>query len=122
MVNFDKSVETVNTNDVLYARNDALRALAVMMMVNAAESNTDMICDVPEEYESKDDIEAVFGSLNEQALAMFDEHFDDLRRRVERFLQSAKVTARVRRLDYNVEGRLCDITLDLDVSVVKPAI
>ena len=122
MVNFDKGVETVNTNDVLYSRNDAIRALAVMMMVNAAESNTDMICDMPEEYVNKDDVEVVFSSLNEQALDMFDDHFEDLRNRVERFLRNAKVTARVRRLDYNVEGRLWDITVDLDVSEVKPAI
>ena len=122
MVNFEKGVETVSTNDVLYSHPNAVRALAIMMMVNAAESNTDMICDMPEEYKNKDDVEVVFSSLNEQALDMFDEHFEDLRNRVERFLRSAKVVARVRRLDYNPEGLLSDIAIDLDVSTVKPAV
>lgn len=107
--------EMVETNAVLYSQPEAIRKLATMMLVNMAESNTDMICDMPEEYDTKEDIERAFGHLNEQALDCLEDHINDLRNSLERFLREVKVTTRVRRLEYNEQGKLSDITVDLSV-------
>ena len=107
--------ETVKTNSVLYAQQDGIRKLATMMIVNMAEGNTDMICDMPEEYPTKTDVERVFSTLNEQALDMMDDHIDTLKEELTKFLKSAKVVAKVRRLDYDNEGNLSDITVDVKV-------
>jgi hypothetical protein len=116
MIFHEDGAETVKTNGVLYSQPESIRRLAIMMMVNAAEANIDMVSDMPEEYESKQEIENAFQALNEQALDMFEDHIADLRRSLESFLQSAKVTAKVRRLDYDKDGKLSDITLDIDVA------
>ena len=115
MINFESGCDTVKTNGVLYSQPDAIRKMALMLLVNAAESNTDMVFDCAEEYKSKDEIEGVFTELNEQTLDMLEDHIADLHRSLESFLRSAKVTARVRRLDYDKEGKLADISLDLSV-------
>jgi hypothetical protein len=116
MIFHEDGAETVKTNGVLYSQPDAIRRLAIMMLVNSAEGNIDMVLDCSGDYESKDDIEDVFAPLADQALDMLEDHIADLRRSLESFLRSAKVTAQVRRLDYNKEGKLSDITLDIDVA------
>ena len=103
----------VAPTDVLYRKGDAVRKLAVAMMVNIAESNTDMVCDMQEEYKTKEDIEAVFGSLNLTALDLLDDYIDDLRDSIKTQLIELRSQARVRRLEYDNDGRLVDITVDL---------
>ena len=115
MIVFENGLETVKTNGVLYSQPEAIRKLAIMIMVNMAEGNIDMICDMQDEYQTKEDIEAVFAPLNEQALDMLEDHMADLQRNLESFLQNAKVTAKVRRLDYGKEGNLADVFVELDV-------
>ncbi len=115
MINFNIDTNKVTANGVLYSQPDAVRKLAIMIMVNAAESNVDMVCDMQDEYETKADIEAVFAPLNEQALDMLEDHIAHLRRSLESFLRNAKVTAKVRRLDYGKEGNLADVFVELDV-------
>lgn len=107
--------ETVKTNSVLYSSHDAIRKLAIMMMVNTAETNVDMVMDCSNEYKTKEEIEAVFQGLNEVALEMLDDHIDDLRRSLEAALRDIKYTARVRRLDYDKDGSLSDVTVDISV-------
>ena len=115
MINYEATADFVKTTGVLYSQPESIRRLAIMMMVNAAEANTDMIFDMPEEYETKQDIEGAFQALNEQALDLLEDHIADLRLSLDKFLRSAKVTAKVRRLDYTKEGKLADIMLDIDV-------
>ena len=115
MIVYQDNIETVKTNGVLYSNPDVVRKLAIMMMVNAAEANTDMVCDMSEEYQTKADVEAVFQGLNEVALDMLEDHISDLRLSLEKCLREIKFTARVRRLDYDKEGKLSDVTVDLDV-------
>ena len=115
MIVYKDNVETVDTNGVLYSNPNAVRKLATMLMVNAAEANTDMVCDMSEEYKTKDDVEAVFRGLNEVALDMLDDHIDDLKFSLQKFLRECKPTARVRRLDYNEQGKLSDVTVDIAV-------
>jgi hypothetical protein len=116
MIFHENDVETVKTNGVLYSQPDAVRKMAIMLMVNAAEANTDMVLDMQDEYKSKEDIEGVFQAINEVALDMLEDHIADLRLSLDKFLREAKVTAKVRRLDYDKEGNLADITVDLDVA------
>ena len=115
MIVYENGIEQVNTNGVLYSNPSVIRKLAIMMMVSMAESNTDMVCDMSEEYPTKADVERVFQGLNDQALDMLDDHISDLRASLEKFLQEVKYTAKVRRLEYDQEGKLADITVDIDV-------
>lgn len=115
MINYEVIADMVKTTGVLYSQPESIRRLAIMLMVNAAEGNMDMIHDCIEEYETKQDIEGAFQVLNEQAIDMLEDHIADLRLSLEKFLRSAKVTAQVRRLDYTKDGKLADITLDIDV-------
>jgi hypothetical protein len=116
MIVHEIGCDTVKTNGVLYSQPEAIRRLAIMMIVNAAEANTDMVLDMQDEYKSKEELEGAFRALNEQALETLEDHITDLRLSLDKFLRSAKVTAQVRRLDYNTEGKLADITLDIDVA------
>lgn len=116
MINYENGGDTVRTHDVLYSRPEAIRKMAIMLLVNAAESNIDMVCDMSEEYGSKADIDGAFQGLNEQALVMLEDNIADLRQSLENFLRKTKITAQVRRLNYDKEGKLDGITLDLDVA------
>lgn len=110
------SVDTVKTNDVLFYSAEAVRKLGIMLMVNAAEANTDMVMDMPEEYTSKPEMDAVYLHLNEQAIDMLEDHIADLRRSLESFLRNVKFQARVTRIDYDdVTGDMKDITVKLNV-------
>lgn len=116
MILYHNTVETVKTNQVLFSHNEAIRKLAIMMMVNAAEANTDMVMDMPNEYSSKAEIEAAFLHLNEQAIDMLEDHIADLRLNLEKFLQNVKFRARVTRVDYSkANGEMSDIHVELDV-------
>ena len=116
MIAYPRNVDTVKTNEVLYSHNEAIRNLGIMLMVNAAESNADMVLDMPEEYTSKPEIEAAFLHLNEQALDMMEDHIADLRRSLEKFLLNAKFRARVTRIDYSkANGEMSDVHVELDV-------
>lgn len=116
MILYHNAVETVKTNAVLYSNNEAVRKLAIMMMVNAAEANTDMVMDCPDQYTSKEEIEAVYLHLNELALETLEDHIHDLRLNLEKFLQTVKFRARVTRLEYaKVDGKLNDVTVELEV-------
>lgn len=116
MIAYEKAVDTVRTNEILYQSPEAVRKIAVMLMVNAAECNADMVMDLPEEYPSKEEIEAVFLRLNEQALEMLDDHIDSLRGALKAQLEKIKFRARVTRLDYHREtGKLDDIHVNISV-------
>ena len=115
MIVYQDNIETVKTNGVLYTDPQVVRKMAIMMLVNVAEGNTDMICDMYEEYPTKADVERVYQGLHDQAMDMLDDHINDLRSSLEKALTELKYTARVRRLDYDQEGKLADVTVDIDV-------
>lgn len=115
MIVYTANVDTVKTNGVLYSQPEAVRKLAIAMLVNVAEGNTDMVCDMSEEYPTKADVEAVYSGLHEVALDMLSDHIADLQASLEKALREIKYTARVRRLDYDKDGKLSDVTVDIDV-------
>jgi hypothetical protein len=121
MIVFQNGIETVKTRDALYSCDDAIRKMATLLIVDMAEANTDMVCDMPDEYKSKEDIERVFQHLSEQALDVFEDHFDYLKTKMLQYLRNAKVTARVRRLEYDVDGKLNDVTVEVEVEAGKPS-
>jgi outer membrane translocation and assembly module TamA len=81
-----------------------------------------MVVDMFDEYKSKDDIERVFQNLSEQAADTFEDHFEYFKEKMLQYLRNARVTARVRRLEYDVDGRLSDVTVEVDVESGKPAV
>lgn len=103
----------VRPNDVLYSRNDAVRKLAVAMLVNLAESNIDMVCDMDDEFLTKDAIESAFKNLNDVVLSTLDDHIFDLRNALTKMLLDIKVDARVRKMEFNDIGRLSDVDVEL---------
>jgi vacuolar-type H+-ATPase catalytic subunit A/Vma1 len=121
MIIFQNGVETIKTRDALYSSDEAIRKMATMLIVDMAEANTDMICDMQDEYKSKADIERVFQNLNEQTIDVFEDHFDYLKIKMLQYLRTANVTARVRRLEYDVDGRLSDVTVEVAVEAGKTA-
>jgi|694.fasta_scaffold35191_11 hypothetical protein len=122
MIVFQSGIETVKTRDALYGSDDAIRKMATLMIVDMAEGNTDMVVDMFDEYKSKDDIERVFQNLSEQAADTFEDHFEYFKEKMLQYLRNARVTARVRRLEYDVDGRLSDVTVEVDVESGKPAV
>ena len=115
MIVYQDNIDQVKTNGVLYSDPQVVRKLAIMMLVNTAEGNTDMVCDMCEEYPTKADVERVYQGLHEVALDMLDDHINDLRNSLEKALREIKYTARVRRLDYDEQGKLSDVTVDIAV-------
>ncbi len=115
MIVFQNGIETVKTHDVLYGQPEGIRKLATMLIVDMAESNTDMVCDMSDEYQTKADVERVFQGLNDQAIDVLEDNFEFLKERLINFLRTAKVTARVRRMDYDEEGKLADVMVDVSV-------
>lgn len=116
MIVYNNAANTVKTNSVLYGNPEAVRNLAVMMLVNAAEFNMDMVMDMPHEYASKPEIEAAFLHLNELALESLDDHIDTLRGALKAELERIKFRARVTRLDYSKSnGELSDIHVEINV-------
>lgn len=116
MIAYPRNVDSVKTNDVLYSMPEAVRKLGIMLMVNAAEANADMVMDMPNEYTSKQEIEAAFLHLNEQAMDMLEDHIADLRKNIASFLHNVKFRARVTRLDYGkADGEMSDVHVELDV-------
>jgi hypothetical protein len=121
MIVFQNGIETVKTRDALYASNEAVHKMATLMIVDMAEGNTDMVCDMQDEYATKDDIERVFQNLNEQAADVFEDHFEHFKEKMLQYLRNAQVTARVRRLEYDVDGKLNDVTVEVSVEAGKSA-
>ena len=115
MIVFDKGVETVKTEALLYSHKEVVRSFAIMLMANAAESNLDMLLDCPEEYPTKKDIDSVFNQINVVALDMFPDYINDLKYNIEEFLKTAKFKAHVSRLHYDKEGNLSDVDVELVV-------
>lgn len=115
MITCSEDIDTVRTNGVLYTSSDAIRKMAIQMIVNAADSNTEMVCDMQNEYKTKEEIAAVYSNLAQQAKEMLEDHINDIKLNLEKFLCEAVVHARVRRLDYDEQGNLSDISVDIQV-------
>lgn len=115
MIVYPGGHDTVKTTDVLYSQKAAIRSLAISMIINCAEGTRDMIIDCSEEYSTKADIEIMFRSIHEQARDMLEDHIHDLQVALDQALRDIKFTARVHRLDYDKEGQLSDIGVDITV-------
>jgi hypothetical protein len=109
------AIPTVNTHAVLYSLPDAVRQLAIVMLVNMAEANTEMAMDTPEEYNTKAEFENVLQDLPLQALDMIPDLIHDLEQSLRKQLNEMKYTAKVVRMDYKEDGELADVTVKLNV-------
>lgn len=103
----------VRPTDVLYSKPDAVRKLAVAMLINIAESNIDMVCDMDDDFLTKDSIESAFKNLNDVVLSVLEDHIFDLRNELTKMLLDIKVDARVRKMEFNDIGRLSDVDVEL---------
>ena len=104
------------TQDVLYAsrHSETVRNLALALVIDRANVNVDMVCDMSSEYANKDAVEAVFADLNKQASEMVDDMLNTLKTVVKQQLIDMTVSARVRQLNYDKDGKLDDITVVID--------
>lgn len=106
--------QNLTASKVLFYSDDTVKALAQAAMVNMAEANVDMLCDCPNEYPTKADVERVFQGLHEQAADMINDMFADLKERLLAELATKKYSARVRALHYDEQGVMGDIDLQVD--------
>jgi len=110
------AIPQVNTHAVLYSLPDAIRQLAITMVVNVAEGNNEMAMDTPNEYNTKAEFESVFEDLPLQALDMIPDLIHELEQGLRKQLNEMKYTAKVVRMDYKDDGELADVTVKLDVA------
>ena len=106
--------QNLTASKVLFYSDETIRALAQAAIVNMAEADVEMLCDCPQEYPSKADVERVFTGLHEQAADMISDMFDDLKERLLAELSTKRYTARVRAMHYDDNGELNDIDLQVD--------
>lgn len=107
--------DTVKVQTVIYANDSTVNAIASGAMIRMAETNIDMILDEEREYNTKAEIEAVFTQLHEQARDLIDEAMAELRERIMDRLKEMSYTVQVRRLDYDGNGDLSDVSINLDI-------
>jgi Zn-dependent M32 family carboxypeptidase len=106
--------QNLTASKVLFYNDDTIKALAQAAMINMAEANIEMICDLPEEYQTKADVERVFDGLNEQAADMIRDVMDDFRDRLLAELATKKYTACVKAMRFcDVDGGLDDVDVKL---------
>ncbi len=117
-VSYNGLSQTVNASNVLYGQKHTIKALAQAAMVSMAEADTEMVLDMPNEYPTKADVEAVFQGLHEQATDFINDMIEDLRARLLEELAQKRYTARVTALHYDDEGRLDDVSVKLDFDLV----
>ena len=106
--------QNVSATNVLYSRQDVIKALAQAAILNMAEADVDMLCDCPAEYPTKGDCERVFQGLHEQATDLVNDMFDELKEKLLEELAQKRYTARVTGLHYDKEGNMDDITVQVD--------
>jgi hypothetical protein len=115
MITFKQQPVMIAVRDVVYANDNAVHAIANAMVMQMAEANVDMVIDMPEEYNTKQEIEVAFCSLNEQAVDMVKDYMADLTERVIAQLRSTKTVAKVRCMSYNANDELDDFNVELTV-------
>lgn len=115
MIIYPPNIENLRTSNIFYSNKESIRKMALMLMVNLSEGAVDMVCDMPEEYTTKEKIEECFNNVHEQALDLLDDYIFNLKQTLEAELKAMKYTSRVRRLDYSKTGELEDITVEIEV-------
>jgi hypothetical protein len=113
-VSYTGASQVCNATNVLYAQDQAVKALAQACMISLAEADVDMLLDCPNEYPTKADMERVFQGLHEQAADFINDTFDDLKERILKELAQARYTARIKALHYDQQGVVEDIGLQVD--------
>ena len=100
----------IRPETVLYSRNETVDAIALMAIVNMVEGSIEMITDVPQEYPTKGDIEAVLANANEQAIDFLNDAMDELKAAVIERVRTGKLTVRVKAMKFcDVDGMLDDV-------------
>ena len=112
-VSYTGASQVCNATNVLYAQEQAVRALAQAAMVSLAEGDVDMILDCSPEYPTKADMERVLTGLHDQAADFINDTFDDLKERILAELARTRYTARVKAIRYDDEGAVDDIDVQL---------
>ncbi len=113
-VSYTGASQVCNATNVLYAQDQAIKALAQAAMISLAEADVEMLLDCPDEYPTKADMERVFQGLHEQATDFINDTFEDLKERILKELAEKRYTARVKALHYDEKGVVEDISLQVD--------
>ena len=113
MINYSGVSQTLTANKVLYSNEEVVKAIAQAAMVNMAEGNVEMLCDCPQDYPTKADLERVFQGIHDQATDLITDMFDELKAKVLAELAEKRYNARVTGLHYDDDGALSDITVSI---------
>ena len=113
MINYSGVSQSLTANKVLYSDEAVIKAIAQAAMVSMAEADVEMLCDCPQEYPTKADLERVFQGIHDQATDLITDMFDELKAKVLAELAEKRYTARVTGLHYDDDGALNDITVSI---------
>jgi glyceraldehyde-3-phosphate dehydrogenase/erythrose-4-phosphate dehydrogenase len=104
----------LSAEKVLYARDEAVNALAIAAITNMVEANIDMITDCAGEYKTKADIEAVLNNADAQAIDFLHDAMDDLKKAVLARVREGKLTVRIKAMKFcDVDGELDDVDAEV---------
>lgn len=105
----------IQAETLLYSKKEVVDALALMAIVSMIEANIDMICDMPDEYPTKNDIEAVMNGAAEQSIDYLNDAMDELKEAVIRRVREGKLAVRVKSMKFcDVDGMLDDVTVNVN--------
>ena len=113
MINYSGVSQSLTANQVLYSNEAVVKAIAQTAMVSMAEADVEMLCDCPQEYPTKADLERVFQGIHDQATDLITDMFDELKAKVLAELAEKRYSARVTGLHYDDDGALNDITVSI---------
>lgn len=113
---YNRGFESVDSWNILYSNQSAVKKLVTSMLIDAAEGNLNMVLDCSDEYPDKNSIESVFDTLNQQCIDRLEDVIMHLRDTMLEQLNTLKTTAKVTRIDYKVSGEVDDIHLKVDIA------
>lgn len=88
--------------------------LARNIYKDVADFTQEMILDAPDEYPTKDAIEAQYANLTSVALDFANDFIEDLKYALNERIRAAQVECRVRTIQYNRAGVINDFSVDID--------
>lgn len=100
---------------VVRADAQTVNKIVASMMMSMADANIDLIIDYPDEYRTKQDIEAVFNNLRYQMLETVDDIVYTLKDALTERIQNTVFSTKVRQMHYDDKGQLSDIVLNIDI-------
>lgn len=105
--------EQIDVDQLLYVATIPAEAIARKMLLNMLESQIDMISDGEPDVQTKVEIEKLLNTeLPETTIEYFNDLWEDIGANIRSFIKLG-AEVKVRALEYNTKGDLCDVSVDV---------